>query len=193
MEYSIQLMKEAGQFVPLSLVAHEIAKGFATRWGELIFHQPTYENALRQTTINLIHAAQDGNLTVCDIHGRGICQITDEMVTATVTHRDWPALHKAHPKCEIAPGFWNFSGVDLGPAKVIDEPAVDKLFAKLRDLNAWAEGRGDKFSIEEMPVQVIQFDLNQYDENGDVLRVLEAGHYRGICSSTVDLHAKLTH
>ena len=88
MEYTIQIPKEAGHIVPLSLVAHGIAKGFATRWGELSFHQPTYENALRQATINLIHAAQEGDLTAYDMHGRVIRLVTDEMVITSVTHRD---------------------------------------------------------------------------------------------------------
>lgn len=158
MEYSIHLAKEEGQIVPLFLVAHEMAKGFATRWGELNFHRPTYENALRRTTLNLIHAAQDGNLTVCDGQGRAIRHITDDLVTATVTHRDWPALREANPECEIAPDFWDFSRADLGPGEVVNEPSVCQMYAYLRDLNAWAEVRGDIFTIEELPVQVIESD-----------------------------------
>lgn len=158
MEYSIHLAKEEGQIVPLFLVAHEMAKGFATRWGELTFHRPTYENALRRTTLNLIHAVQDGNLTVCDGQGRAIRHITDDLVTATVTHRDWPALREAHPECEIAPDFWDFSRADLGPGEVVNEPSVCQMYAYLRDLNAWAEVRGDSFTIEELPVQIIESD-----------------------------------
>ncbi len=48
-------------------------------------------------------------------------------------------------------------------------------------LVAWGEARGDSFKIVDYEIEPTHSDLNQYGENGEVLRVLEKDHFRGYC------------
>lgn len=109
MEYTIRVPKDLEGIIPLSWVVNEIARGAATRWGELPFHEETYKNALLKKTLDVIHAARGQELIVRDINGRRIHQIPDELVTAKIDQRDWQALRHAHPECEYSQA----SGISL--------------------------------------------------------------------------------
>jgi hypothetical protein len=154
MNYTIRLHKESGQVIPLMMVVQGIAKGFATRWGEQSFHRGTFEEVERRWSAKIVEAAKRGELRVCDSDGFAIQAITDGMThSEVISEDDMKAMRKTHPECQIAPGIWNFTGVDFGNRRKIEVAPVG-LFITLRHLNEWAASRGDSYTIEEMPVDV---------------------------------------
>lgn len=158
MNYTIRLPKESGEVIPLMLVVQEIAKGYATRWGELPFHRDTFKEVEHRWSTKIVEAAKRGELRVCDADGFAIQSITDDLThSVTIGDGDMQPLRKAHPECEIAPGCWNFTGVDFGERRKIQVAPVG-LFITLSHLNEWAASRGDSFGIEDMPVEIA--DIN---------------------------------
>lgn len=177
MKYTIRLPKESGQIIPLMMVVQEIAKGFATRWGEQPFHRDTFREVERRWSVKIVEAAKRGELRVCDSDGFAIETITDDLTKAEdISDDDMEVMRKAHPECQIASGIWNFTGVDFGNRRKIEVTPVG-LFITLMQLNEWAASRGDSFTIEEAPVDVM--DINGMrcviGSNGDTVIVDSGG------------------
>lgn len=71
MEYSVRVwFAMQGDVVPLTYVAHAMARHTATGHGTLALHVPTLEGARNQRSFLLLDAANRGMLTVCDSQGR---------------------------------------------------------------------------------------------------------------------------
>lgn len=71
MEYSVRVwFAMQGDVVPLTYVAHAMARHTATGHGTLPVHGPTLKNVRNERSFLLLDAANRGLLTVCDSQGR---------------------------------------------------------------------------------------------------------------------------
>jgi len=142
-----------GGVIPLCLVADAMARGVATNYGELKFHCPTYDNVIGGYKSDLLDAARSGRLAVCN--ERGIIGTADGIIEEAKKSN---------------------SGATLDADGNIDwnQTHLNYLNTTAQCLNDWMRHKGDTFTVIDMPVEMIEYDLT--DSNG---KVIEPGYYRG--------------
>lgn len=154
-----------GRVIPLYLVADAMARGVATNYGELKFHRPTYDNVIGGYKSDLLDAARSGRLAVCN--ERGAIGTADGIIEEAKKSN---------------------SGATLDADGNIDwnQTHLNYLNTTAQSLNDWMRHKGDTFTVVDMPVEMIEYDLT--DSNG---KVIEPGYYRGY-SAAISSQSTLT-
>lgn len=160
MNYSVKISTAAGDTIPLSLVAHAMARHVATAYGTLPVHNQTLIEQLSAHNDRLVSAAKNGALIVCGADG--------EITSADVLIGALDLTTEASPNLPI-PNRPHYL--------LADSHEIDALYVKVKHLTDWATNNGDVFQIVRVtPSAVITSDLKNW-KTGEVL---EAGRYRTI-------------
>lgn len=159
MHFQVRVPKISGDVLALCSVVEAMAMAKATAFGATEFHQPAYDGILLNINASLLTEAKKGCFQVCDQNG--FAASADELVERAkreglfcdvsryVVEPDWEALRKTHPRREMAPGRWDFSGIDVGESNVDDVMSeLLCLYATLKHLNDWGASAGNSFSLD---------------------------------------------
>lgn len=159
MHFQVRVPRISGDVVALCSVVDAMAMAKATAFGATEFHQTAYDGLVANISASLLAEAKKGCLQVCDQNG--FAASADELIervkrTGTyivasqyVVEPNWQALKKAHPERETAPGYWNWSGIDLGESEFDDVASELRcLCATLKHLNDWGVSEGNSFSLD---------------------------------------------
>ena len=135
MDYTIPVSKEIhGDAIPLRHVAEAMARKAATGFGKSTLHPATLETVRPQYETDLLKAARNGTLKVCDI--RGNSGTVEKLISTTE---------------------------GLPQDSEVDTKALLALHIKAAHLAEWGKARGDTFTIVDVPVSVIEFGPDRGD------------------------------
>ena len=125
--------------VPLSVVSDAMARRDATDNGTLPLHGPTLIESTQRRSMQLVSAAKNGTLVVCN--DEGVVTSANDLIAAVG--------FSGEPQSADTQSFSQKSVSQLSE--------VDILFVKRKHLNDWAGKNGDELLITDMPVQVVEF------------------------------------
>jgi len=149
-DYTVRVSRKiGGEIIPLFYVAEAMAKHAASGYGETTLHGPTLKNIRPQRVKLLLHAARQGQLTVCDYDG--LTAPADGIIKSA------QATSSLNQRIENS-----------------DEMDITALYVRSQHLIEWGKANGDIFHVVDTPVDAVEFDLR--DENGELI---EAGYFRG--------------
>lgn len=136
MEYTLRIPRAmCGDVVPLFIVAEGMARSDATGHGTLALHGPTFRERRPTRNAQLVAAAKNGTLIVCNSEG--------------VATSASALIHAA--------GFLT-APLAVGPTgKVHQLTEIHALFVRSKHLNDWSQKDGDVFHVIDVPVQVVEF------------------------------------
>ena len=189
MQYILKVPKISGETMRLFVVAGAMARAKATAYGSTSFHGPTYDNVFRGICTSIVREVKSSNLAVCDNNGfpQAINDVIEQgkrdgafnAMQCYVQEPNWARLEAQHPEAEIAPGCWHWGYIDIGGKSEPDVLMSELHYfqTSLHYLNEWGSKTGNTFTLVEMPVEMVDFDLKDMDGN-----VIEAGYYRGFVS-----------